>query len=231
MKVSLIIPFLFLFGSAVAQESNSIHFRLGLGTYLMKSQKLLQQDIKNNSPIPFEAVTSFPAFPTFGVSLGFKLTEEASLGCWVEYASTGARLSYGDYSGNARIDQLLNTFQIGPFAQYRITKSTTWPLYVTMHTSLASTTQRLTSEIEVAGNRDREDYLLKSINYGIRPGVMLSRDFSPVTFQLGLGAEIQFHGEMKSKKNDGAIFQTSDGKHLISQWDGLRATFGVGFKL
>ena len=231
MKAYLILLMFFLFSTAFAQESNSLLFRIGVGTYSMKSQKLLQQDFNNNSRIPFRAVHSFPPFMTFGGSFGVKISERASLGLWAEYASTGGRLSYKDYSGYAKIDQVLNSFQIGPFAQYRINKSIDWPIYITMHSSLARTNQKLSSEVEVGSAFEKENYTLKSINYGLRPGIMLARDLKPFTFQLGIGAELQFHGDMDVKSNDNLIFTTSDGEKLVSQWDGLRLTLGIGFKL
>lgn len=230
MKAYLILLLFFLFSTAFAQESNSLLFRVGVGTYSMKSQKLLQQDFNTNSRIPFRAVHSFPPFMTFGGSFGVRISERASVGLWAEYASTGGRLSYSDYSGHATIDQALNSYQIGPFAQYRINKSIDWPIYVTLHSSLVRTNQKLTSEIEVGANIDKENFTMKSTNYGLRPGIMLTRDLHPFTFQAGLGAELQFHGDMDVKSNN-AIFTTSDGKNLVSQWDGLRLTLGIGFKL
>jgi hypothetical protein len=231
MKVYVLIPLILLFSSAFAQESNSILFRAGIGTYSMQSQKQFQQEFNRNSPIRFAYVHSFPAFPTFGGSLGFKVSEKASLGLWAEFASTGGRLHYKDYSGYALMDQVLRSFQVGPFIQYRINKSVEWPIYATFHTSLANINQKLTSEIEIEGEFDSEQYKLKAINYGFRPGIMISRELKPFIFQFGVGAELQFHGDMKVDSNKDLNFQTSDGKSLVSQWDGLRMTLGVGFKL
>lgn len=89
----------------------------------------------------------------------------------------------------------------------------------------------MTSEIEIEGQLDSEDYKLKATNYGLRPGIMIGHELKPFIFQFGLGAEFQFHGDMKVDTNQDLIFKTSDGKNLVSQWDGLRMTLGVGIKL
>lgn len=231
MKAYIFIPLILLFFSTYGQESNSIMFHAGIGTYSMKSQKLFQQDFNKNSPVQFAKVHSFPAFPTFGGSFGIRVTDRASLGLWAEYASTGGRLHYKDYSGYALMDQVLKSFQVGPFMQYRISKSVDWPIYVTLHSSVASTSQKLTSEIEIEGNFEGEQFKLRSINYGLRPGLMIAKELKPFIFQFGLGAEFQLHGDMKIASNKDLILKTSDGKPLVSQWDGLRMTFGIGFKL
>jgi len=48
---------------------------------------------------------------------------------------------------------------------------------------------------------------------------------------LGIGTELQLHGTLKDAKNKDLYYQTRDGKDLLAQWDGLRFTFGTGFKL
>jgi len=229
MKKLIFIPLLILITSVMAQESNTLLFRVGFGTYSMKSQKQFQQDFLRSSKIPFVNVHNFPAFPTFGGSLGIRVSPSASIGLWAEYASTGGRLHYKDYSGHAVLDQVLKTFQAGPFIQYNINKSTSWPIYLTLHSSIAPTNEHIRSEVKVGNQTVKESYKLNSLNYGLRPGFMMSRQVSAMVFQLGIGTELQLHGTLKENKD--LYFKTSDGKEMVAQWDGLRLTFGIGFKL
>jgi len=228
----LILVFLWLiFSSASAQESQNLIFRVGYGTYSMKSQKKFQHEYNINSNVRLIKVHSFPYFPTLGISLNFPVSPSFSLGIWGEYASTGGRLHYSDYSGYAVMDQVLSTLQAGPFIQYRVNKSTSWPFYFTLHGSFAHTIEKLTSEIKVNGKLDNEFFKLKSLNYGIRPGIMIAHHLNLFVFQMGVGSELQIHGELKDKRKKDIIFRTSDGKNLTAQWDGIRLTFGIGFKL
>lgn len=231
MKKVILIPLLFLCSFASAQESHALLFRVGLGTYSMKTQKQFQKDFIRNSKIRMMPVHSFPAFPTFGTSLGFKVSPSVSLGAWGEYASTGGRLHYGDYSGYSQMDQVLKSFQAGPFIQYRIVKSSSWPLYLSLHSSLAHTTEKLTSEIEVGGQFNSESYKLRSLNFTLRPGVILAHQINVFVLQMGIGSEFQLAGDLKDVKDKDLLFRTSDGTNLTAQWDGLRLTFGFGFKL
>lgn len=231
MKKLIFIPLLFIISSVLAQESNSLIFRVGMGTYSMKTQKNFQEDYRRSSIIRHASVHSFPAFPTFGGSAGIKVSPSTSIGLWGEYSSTGGRLHYQDYSGYSVMDQVLSAFQIGPFMQTRLIKSTSWPVYFTLHSSIVNTKEKLSSDLKVGNQSYKETYNLKSLNYSIRPGIMLAHSINSMIFQLGVGSELQLHGTLKDEKKRDLMFRTSDGKDLTAQWDGMRVTFGIGFKL
>ncbi|WP_158859107.1 hypothetical protein [Lunatibacter salilacus] len=230
MKVLILIILQFgLFLSAYAQEKSTLVFRVGLGNYSMKSQKLFQQDFLRESGIPYRKVHQFPNFPTFGAAAGFKIAPKASMGLWFEFASTGGRLHYKDYSGHAMMDQVLTSFQGGPFAQYRVNKSEEWPLYVTAHGSVATVTERIKSEFQIGGQPEIEQFKLNATNVGIRPGLMLGHAVGVFNFQFGLGVEFRSDGKLKD--NEEQFFRTSDGKDLTAEWNGWRVTLGVGIVL
>lgn len=225
--LTLIILQFALFLSAYAQEKSTLVFRVGMGNYSMKSQKLFQQDFLQESEIPYRKVHEFPNFPTFGAAAGFRIAPKASVGIWFEFASTGGRLHYKDYSGYALMDQVLTSFQGGPFAQYRINKSEVWPLYVTAHGSVATVTQKIKSEFQLVGQPEVEEVKLKATNLGIRPGIMLGHAVGVFNFQFGIGAEFRSEATLKDKEE--RFFKTSDGKDLTAEWNGWRMTLGVGF--
>lgn len=230
MKVLvLIILQLGLFFSAYAQEASMLVFRVGLGNYNMKSQKLFQQDFLQGSEIPYRKVHEFPNFPTFGGAASFRIAPKASLGLWFELASTGGRLHYKDYSGYALMDQVLTSFQGGPFVQYRLNKSEEWPLYITAHGFAATVTQKIRSEFQIVGPPETEEITLKATNLGIRPGFMLGHALGMFNFQLGFGAEIRSIDTLEDKEK--RFFRTSDGKNLTAEWNGWRMTLGVGIAL
>lgn len=204
-------------------------FCVGMGNYSMQSQKVFQQDFLQESEIPFRKVHVFPNFPTFGGAAGFSIAPKASVGAWFEFASTGGRLHYKDYSGYALMDQALTSFQGGPFAQYRVNKSEEWPLYVTAHGSVATVTGKIKSEFQLVGVPEVEEVKLKAINLGIRPGLMLGHVVGIFNFQVGLGAEIRSQDTLQD--NEDQFFRTSDGKNLTAEWNGWRMTLGVGIEL
>jgi hypothetical protein len=229
MRLYLLVFLAISFSSAIAQEDQTLIIRFGVGTYRMNTQKQFQRDFRKQSQIPLRVVHNFPAFPSFGASMSFRTSSRTSVGIWAEYTSTGGRLHYKDYSGYALFDQLLTSFQGGPSFQFRISKSETWPIYLTMHGSAVSTAETMTTYLEVGGQSSEESYKLKAINYGVRPGIMLMRKVNDFAFQLAVGYEIQFAGDLKDVTDKNLRFTTSEGDALSAQWDGLRITIGAGF--
>ncbi|HSI75104.1 MAG TPA: hypothetical protein VK957_04400 [Lunatimonas sp.] len=230
MKVLLLLILqVGLFLSAYAQEKSMLVFRVGMGNYSMQSQKLFQQDFLQESEIPYRKVHEFPNFATFGGAAGFRIAPKASVGAWFEFASTGGRVHYKDYSGYALMDQVLTSFQGGPFAQYRVNKSEEWPLYVTVHGSAATVTGKIKSEFQLVGEPEIEEITLKAANLGIRPGLMLGHAVGIFNLQFGLGAEIRSIDTLEDKEK--RFFRTSDGKNLTAEWNGWRMTLGVGIVL
>jgi hypothetical protein len=223
----LVILQLFLFLSVHAQEKSSLIFRIGMGNYSMKSQKLFQNDFSKRLGIPFRKVHEFPNFPTFGGAMGFTISDAASMGLWGEFASTGGRLHYSDYSGHAMLDQVLTSFQIGPYFQVRLNKSDAWPFYFTAHGSVSTTTENIKSEFKVWSQSELERIKLKATNFGLRPGLMLGHSVGVLNFQLGFGGEIQSARKLADNKEN--VIMTSDRKELSAQWSGWRTTLGVGF--
>ena len=198
-----------------------------MGSSSMNSQKLFQNDFSKRFGIPFRTIHEFPNFPTFGGALGSRVSNTASIGLWGEYASTGGRLHYSDYSGHALLDQVLTSFQVGPYFQVRLNKSDAWSFYFTAHGSVSTTTVNIKSEIKIGSESEIERISLKATNYGLRPGLMLARSVGVLNFQLGAGTEILSARALKSDKD--MVIKSSNTEELTAQWNGWRMTFGVGF--
>jgi|GEM_PF-4225178 len=225
--LTLIILQFVLCLSAQAQEKSTLIFRIGMGSYAMKSQKLFQNDFSKRLDIPFRKVHEFPNFPTYGGALGFRISAAASVGLWGEFSSTGGRIHYSDYSGHALMDQVLTSFQAGPYIQLRLNVSDSWPFYFTAHGSVATTTENIKSEFKIGSQSVKEQIRLTATNIGFRPGLMLGHPVGVFNFQFGLGAEIQSARELTDNKEN--VLKTSDRKELTAQWSGWRMTLGVGF--
>lgn len=225
MKSSVLIFFLIISSLATAQE-NSIVFHTGLGTYSMKSQKQLQNDFRKYG-IPYKAVHEFPPYITLGVDIGFKVGMKTAAGVWYEYTSTGGRLSYEDYSGMAQLDQLLHCSQIGGFVKTQINRSDEWQLFATAHFSAIFTNGEIRSKLMIGSVYGESDQLaLHSFEVGIRPGLMIQRKIRRLIIQGQLGYEIQYHLPMKTA--EGYTIYTLNDQPVKAQWDGIRASIGIG---
>lgn len=217
--IFMIIPIL------VMSQNSSLLFRVGVATFNMKTQKEFQKGFMQSTDLPLKPVHTFPAYLTFGGEVAFKTFDQSAMGLWIDYTSTGGTLHYKDYSGYARMDQLMKCLQPGFFYQRQINTSSMWPFFITSHFSVVFSRETIRTELVVGATQAVEQIALKSVNFGFRPGVMLQRKFDKFVAQANLGYELHSNGQLKT--DDDTVLTTPDGKDLAVQWGGLR--FGVGF--
>ena len=195
----------------------------------MKTQKELQEGFLQHIDLPLKPVHTFPPYLTFGGEAVFKSFDLSAIGLWIDYTSTGGTLHYKDYSGYARIDQLLKCVQPGFFYQWQVNSSYQWPFFVTSHFSAVFSKETIHTELVVGATSTIEQIDLKSVNFGFRPGIMLQRKFDNFVAQANLGYDFQTDGQLKTD-ND-AVVTTPDSKDLTAQWGGLRFGIGIGVLL
>ncbi|HMG92833.1 MAG TPA: hypothetical protein VK589_22400 [Chryseolinea sp.] len=227
MKVTLLF-FLIIFSGATAAQDKIIAINVGLGTYSMNTQKSFQQEFLRQSDLPLKAVHKFPPYGLFGASFGLKMSKTFSSGVWIEYTSTGGTLHYGDYSGEARMDQLLKSLSVGTFLQLKVNRSEGWPLFATLHGSVVPTNADISTELVIGNDSAIETIELKAINFGIRPGFMLQRKIKKIVVMANVGYEFQIAGKLKT--SEGAWLEAG-GETVKAEWGGLRAGIGLGLSL
>jgi hypothetical protein len=223
-KATLVL--LFFFPAMTWAQDTGIQFWLGVGTFAMDSQKELQNDFLESGmlPVGLEAVHSFDPYWTWGLGYTINLNSRSAIGVWYEQASTGGRLSYKDYSGSYRLDQVLSCWQLGLSYQYQVNHSSRWPLFATLQMGYVSTTEDFTSELVLGSNSVSDDFTLNASNLSFRPGLMLQPKVSIFTFQVALGYELHTNATLQS---DSVSINTQSGEPLQVDWSGVRFHVGI----
>src|SRR5882672_7166758 len=97
-----------------AQVQWSVTPMVGVGSYSLNSLHEYQDYVQSNVPVKMTKTDEFPAYYTYGVDLGCRLSQ---LLLYVGYVhgSTAGRQSYSDYSGELTAEQLVryNSFSFG----------------------------------------------------------------------------------------------------------------------
>jgi hypothetical protein len=94
------------------QAQISFEYRLGYGTYQMKSVTKFQNYILEESGLPGQIVNQFPGYINHKIYLGLP-SKWPQYKMYLGYVTTGGRISLADYSGKWNFDMLLNGFQLG----------------------------------------------------------------------------------------------------------------------
>lgn len=100
----------------IAAYSQSIYIGLnsGYGTYDLSSIKHFQQQVLSYySPLDIKSVEKFPDYYNYSFTLEYKTLRNYSWGLDLAYFSTGARNHLLDYSGEYKLDMLVNAYRIG----------------------------------------------------------------------------------------------------------------------
>ncbi|HRK55454.1 MAG TPA: hypothetical protein PK185_16185 [Cyclobacteriaceae bacterium] len=218
----LIMPFFFL-GLRCFGQLNT-YLENGYGFYSMEDMKSLQGDYITQSRVSLKKISSFPSYFNYGIGTGYELKSKLEIGITYRYLSTGGRLDYSDYSGQARIDQLLRANAIGVYTSKPVNESTKWPLVLGINISRIYTTVDIETSLVLGNdNIDSSTVTLNGNGWGFYGSLMLQRYFTDRVFAFGkLGIEAFANKNLQVDGND-----TS----LKADWSGVRVALGIGFSL
>jgi len=233
LRYALILLFFPSVFSVNAQD-NTFAFRVGMGTYTMKIQKDYQDfHLENNTILSQKTVSYFPSFPSFGSNIDFKITNKSVVGLHLDYMSTGGRVHYKDYSGEAVMDQLLHAYKAGPQFRTKINRSENWKLLAFFEISAVYTGLSIIEEISVGSYTESIEWEFKSWNMAAFPGLMLNRNIKNISCYTGIGFEVERHGNLEqiTEHRNYTFLYTLYHKKFNAQWDGVRAFLGIGILL
>lgn len=221
------------------QQNISLRARLMYNYYNLDDLKDLQQEglrqFKERG-VGISAVESFP--PYWGTQLQalYYITKSDSqkftIGLFYDFASTGARTHYSDYSGEIKYDYRLRAYTLGIVTGYLF--NLTGNLVLNPSFSFPVTSAKLAcSSYERLWNKISEEQLsFHNSTIGIMPGISLfyelrrfmlgvSLEYQAIIYQSGYKLESLYGGELKKDENT----------LVESGLDGLRTglMFGINF--
>jgi hypothetical protein len=226
MKIKTILLLLLL--TPLAGRSQG-YFAVGTeyATYTMGSMKSFQSYMITSSGVTLKPVVNFPAFFGFGATGGAQFGR-IGFGASLGYNTTAGRSDYEDYSGKARIDQLLRAYSFHSFLKGQVNQSNTWPLFFVMDISYIQTRLQINSDVEVGYQSQSSSSDFYSTNLGFQPSFILQRDLKNNFFLMfKAGYEFQIEGKLHEKGDSNAYLVGSDGE-VTANWSGVRLGVSVG---
>jgi hypothetical protein len=181
-----------------------------------------QRDIVNQLSVSLTSISEFPAYYNFSMGMGYELDSTLVVGFTFKYMSTGARSDYSDYSGSARVDQLLHAVSAGPFIRKTVNKSRTWPVALGLDLTAAWTTSSVKSSLTIQGaGSSSETLVLAGRSVGALGSVRINRYLAQnVSIYCRLGYEAFINSKLQFEGND---------TDLHADWSGFRIGFGVSY--
>jgi hypothetical protein len=219
-----------LFLSHEGASQVEVHFNPGYGAYQMEALKNLQEDYVESFDLPLRVMDSYPAFYNYQVQVAIP----DGYGKWgpiVGMATTGSRVSYGDYSGTLIRDEWLKTRQVGLFYEINAWEIKPFSLDVSLQAMVNFSSYKAIAKIDLTDADDPLEQVLEgnARGYGIQPNLVFHYRHEP--FLVGVQAGYHY-GEggiiYADKKRDQPIQSFYTNEKLRPSWNGWRAGLSLG---
>lgn len=228
-----IFLFCFLFSvSAFGQNDKfTVVYQIGLGAYNMSDLKSFIVDYAKSLPFDAKLVNSYPAFAYHQFSVLQRLGKSVHLGINYRFCSTGARLSYADYSGKYSMDNLLSLNAIGLSTVIDIIDKGTFKSSISFSLSSNKSKIRFHEYATLHGvdyNYNDKDF--KSSSNCIEIGVEAKKVVFGRAF-VGLNAGYSYSTKGVIYTNDNNYYLVVNGKKVNTNWSGYKVGLMIGVLL
>ncbi|MUP38740.1 hypothetical protein [Labilibaculum euxinus] len=223
-KIVFVFTFI-LIGLSVKSQLINLEFNAGYGCYNLKDVKAFQNRLSDIGPLPnIKSVERFPSSAYYSTSLNLSLGSSSQLGVEFSYLTSGGRNHVADYSGEYKLDMLLNGYKIGAKYQYLIYDR-----------------NRLSFGIQIAGgwimsNLDLTEYMvvqdvmlidnkmnLKGKGMYIESGLRFLYEFSN---RMNIHFDMQYEYDLENK-----LKQKGQNVSVQANWSGIRPSIGISYQI
>jgi hypothetical protein len=230
----LLFFLLLTFMTSLAYSQN-LKFGTGItyGTYSMKGLKEFQREtLPALSFVPVKIVESFPA--TIGYDIHFSFSKgKFMLGGYYSFASTGGRIHYKDYSGEIKFDQIVSGKSVGASTVWKINSANQYNIVVGFRTGITISNLLIDNTISVNDQSDvNQSYLFKSLNLTISPLIEVEYPLGGFIIYAATRYEANVaKSGLNLNGNDDVFIELDSGENLKADWEGLRISAGVKYKI
>ncbi len=210
----------------------SVRYEVGIGQYQLTELKSFQNSLKDMAgELGVKSVETFPSTLYYGLGTDFKLSGRSTAGILVHYNTTGGRNHIQDYSGEYKMDILLNSFALGANYSFLLHKFGNVSFKSSITGGVRLSTLELAEKLTIYNdNITDSDYKFDGVNYYLLP----SGEFNyPLKNNLCLNLKAGYEFDLRSryyKKDDkNLIMKNINGKDMYIDYSGLRIGLGVSY--
>jgi len=214
-----------IFVSMVSFSQIRIEAGYGYGTYSLNDLRGMNSEILGNLPVEGRITDDFPAQPYYNAGIFYQTSEKVYLGIIGNFNTTGSRISYKDYSGELKIDNILTSYSPGIAAGFKLMDKK-FSLYEETRISYAFTKLKMKEKILTS----TDENVFKSSAVQIEPRFKLGYTISGLELGLHAGYLIDTGGKNRLTGNKDAVLQYTDSNEEIKTgWSGIRLGASVGY--
>ena len=221
------------FSMGAYSQHFSVRFETGLGQYSMKDIKLLQTEFKNAiGALEVESVERFPSTLYYGVHADYQFNSLVAMGVHLFYNTTAGRNHVADYSGEYKMDMLLNSFATGTDFSYTFFSFDKLSMSAVLGTGIRLSGFRIKEDLLVYGDTlSHSNELYHGVNYYVAPAIELSYPLlTKMELIVKAGYEINFRSVYIDREEDeNKILFFRENKPLNIDYSGFRLGLGLAY--
>lgn len=205
-----------------------VGFESGYQGYNMKYLKEFTTDIPGKIPFLTKTLSNYPPYWNFGGFLGLANTLHYEIGLRYNFASTGAKISRVDYSGEYEFLSVINRNSTGIYFTIPFYKPVRFMTKFVLDAGYLWTNLEMTESILLNDLFDETNLSnFKSDGFYLAPSLMISYNILPISIMCRAGYEINVSNkEFIGSDVDLPPKNSGDPK---PNWSGAFINFGIAY--
>lgn len=195
----------------------------------MSDLKNLQSEVLSSltgQGIPAQIVEAYPAHTGIQcgllIPLSFNEQREISVGLSIDYASTGGRVHYADYSGELRNDQIATAFSLNGALSTRIKTLHQFDLNFSFGARMIFSSLRNEFFSRIGESSSQAVFNFTSVGVGFEPGVTPSLNLLGLTFGGSVSYLIYIPTTLEFTQYSDTYLAFNKGGRVKIDWSGLK---------
>jgi len=231
-KIMLLFVAFVISGTSVSSQQYFFRVEAGLGSFNMNDLKEFQRSYIPDLGVDIKAISSFPPYWGYGMSVVTVLKSRLGLGLTTELFSTGGRNYYGDYSGEYSFDLLTHAINFGVVTALKSTITSRQTLYIEVSQGVKISSLTLRERLFIVEEIFDESYRFFSTSWWIKPVLRYDFTFTKViSAGAYFGAEINPKSKLHLKENREAFLVDDDMQKVTINWSGVRCGIALSLNL
>ncbi len=236
--ILVLLTALTLCGSVYSQARLQLFVKANYNFFTMKDMKDMQNEFLTDmklSGINGSVTESYPAHPGFQIGFLFPVKKDPEddilLGAFMDFASTGGRVHYSDYSGEIRYDQIASSFSLGALVHMNMTRSD--PFLVDLCISPRFIFSTLENEFftRVGESSDKQTYKFTAKSVAIEAGITPALKYGGLYIGLPVTYLLAFKSFLLYERYGEAYLVNKNNDRLTIDWSGIKIGLMLKYSL
>lgn len=229
-KTAVIVLFLALCQHLFCQQY-SVRVDAGYGLYNLKELKELQSYLLIDDILGAKSLEKFPSTVFYALSSECLLNKNDGLGIAGSFYSTGGRNHIEDYSGEYKLDMLLDGYNVGLSYRRVFLFFNTFNLSARLESGMKYSVLKLNEQLRILDVSSLDNnYTFDSFGFYAKPSVDLSYSWSKkISLNVSVGYEYDAKSTLHKRKDRDILLTIGYGESVHLDWSGIRTSIGMTY--